>query len=636
MGNRKTRVAAFMLGLGCVFGSGATHAGNTLKPFASEAEFQALIEHWKARAEEERRRWQASRPALPAPVPAPPSPAPAEADDSTSLDRIEVTGSRITAADVTSITNVQTVGVDEGDIIKHSGDYLLVLRRGRLFSIRVGGDRLEPVSQVDAYAPGSDPSGSWYDEMLVAGPHVVVIGYSYDRGGTEIGLFNLDTKGRLSYRATYHLRSNDYYSARNYASRLLGNTLIFYSPLGIDTYDPDPDDFIPAIRRWHRAAVPEDFERLLPAQRIYRSPGELDLDEDVALHTVTTCELGTQPLACNATAVLGPTGRSFYVSRDAVYVWTTPWSLSTEKPNASAVFRMPLDGGEPSAIRTSGSPIDQMSFLERDGHLNVLVGSEADGEGMWSSSSRAGELALLRLPLERFGDGNAAATESDYRPLPGPSLEEFDFHNRFVGEWLVYGAGEAWRAKSQPRTAWALRFADAQPRPAAVRLSHAVERIDALGRDGIVVGTSGSDLHFTSIRLDQSVAPASVFIQPNATQGDARTHGFFYRPDDASRGIVGLPVLRFDQQGASNAAGVLYLRNDALQLRGIGRLDSGESRIGDDDCKASCVDWYGNARPVFLGERIFGLLGYELVEGRLRNGKVVEHRRVDFAPRTTR
>jgi hypothetical protein len=48
---------------------------------------------------------------------------------------------------------------------------------------------------------------------------VVVIGYSYARGGTEIGLFELGRDGALAYRATYHLRSNDYYSTRNYTSR---------------------------------------------------------------------------------------------------------------------------------------------------------------------------------------------------------------------------------------------------------------------------------------------------------------------------------------------------------------------------------------------------------------------------------
>ncbi|MDJ0278667.1 hypothetical protein QLH51_17885 [Sphingomonas sp. 2R-10] len=48
--------------------------------------------------------------------------------------------------------------------------------------------------------------------------------------------------------------------------------------------------------------------------------------------------------------------------------------------------------------------------------------------------------------------------------------------------------------------------------------------------------------------------------------------------------------------------------------------------------KASCVDWYGNARPIFLRGRIFALMGYELVEGRLQAGRIAEVARTDFAP----
>ena len=44
----------------------------------------------------------------------------------------------------------------------------------------------------------------------------------------------------------------------------------------------------------------------------------------------------------------------------------------------------------------------------------------------------------------------------------------------------------------------------------------------------------------------------------------------------------------------------------------------------------SCIDWYGNARPFFLGGRVFGLIATELVEADLTGGKVTERRRVDL------
>lgn len=80
------------------------------------------------------------------------------------------------------------------------------------------------------------------------------------------------------------------------------------------------------------------------------------------------------------------------------------------------------------------------------------------------------------------------------------------------------------------------------------------------------------------------------------------------------------------------SASILFLRNDALRLRELGTLAARAERAPDDGCRASCVDWYGNARPLFLRGRLFALLGYELVEGRLDEGRVLERRRVDMRP----
>ena len=148
--------------------------------------------------------------------------------------------------DEDSVTNTQHAGVDEGGIVKLHGDHLVVLRRGRLFTVAVGDNALKPISAVDAFGPEIDPRNTWYDEMLVSDDNVVVIGFSYERGGTEVGLFNIDGAGNLSYRSTYHLRSNDYYSSRNYASRLIGSKLIFYTPLYMNPYaEIQPSRFRP-------------------------------------------------------------------------------------------------------------------------------------------------------------------------------------------------------------------------------------------------------------------------------------------------------------------------------------------------------------------------------------------------------
>src|SRR3954465_9798228 len=191
-----------------------------------------------------------------------------------------------------SITNTQHAGVDEGGIVKLHGDHLVVLRRGRLFTVAIGDNSLKPISTVDAFGAEIDPRYTWYDEMLVSTDTVAVIGYSYERGGTEVGLFKIDRAGNLAYRSTYHLRSNDYYSSRNYASRLIGSKLIFYTPLYLNPYTNDPFASFPAVRKWHKGATAAEFQRIVSPTRVYVPETKLTTSYGLALHTVTVCDLG--------------------------------------------------------------------------------------------------------------------------------------------------------------------------------------------------------------------------------------------------------------------------------------------------------------------------------------------------------
>lgn len=635
-----TLAAAVLVSGGCAGTAprtGAEGAGQTLRPFRSEREFTAF---YRSLAREQRRREEAMTVPIPMPVAVPmPSPVPtpaAPSEPSVVTSNLTVTAE---AADE-SVTNVQHAGVDEGGIVKTHGDHLVVLRRGRLFTVDIGDGALRPVSAVDAFAPGIDPRGSWYDEMLLAGDQVVVIGYSYRRGGTEIGLFHIAPDGTLTHRNTYHLRSNDYYSSRNYASRLVGGKLVFYTPFGLDIDDEDDArPVLPALRRWHPGVTDDEWRPIVSATRIFRPGRPLDPDSDVTLHTVTVCDLAGGEMTCEASGVLGPDGREFYVSPQSVYVWMTAWDEPDEEDDDAPVrpglvVRMPLAGGAPSALGVLGSPIDQFSFLESDDrHLNVLVRSEG-GRGMWGAERTVGGVALLRTPLSAFGDGRRSAPATAYRPLPRPA--GYTFQNRYVGGHLLYGTGSGWgrpqRRDSAVLYAVPWRGGDL----AALGLRHGVDRIEAMGGDAVVVGSDGSDLHFRAVALGPAPAHGGTYVFPAASQGETRSHGFFYRPEGERTGMLGLPVRGGSRPGYEQlrhgSAAILFLRNEALRFRELGRLESGTARTVDDGCRASCVDWYGNARPLFLRGRVFALMGYELVEGSVDGGRIREVRRVSFAP----
>ena len=603
----------------------------TLKSFNSEAELDDYLKKLRSKYEQAQKKAIVNPSKMPMP---PPSPMMANAS------ALGISGA---VADETtkgvvgseSVTNNQSIGVDEGGIVKNHGKHVVILRRGRLFTIDIGNNALKTIDHINAFAPDMKGNGAWYDEMLISGDTIVVIGYSYASQGTEINRFHIDNDGKLSYLSTHHLRSNDYYSSRNYASRLVGNKLVFYTPLNLNVYGNDLYSSFPAYRNWQGAATPSEFKRIAPATQIYRTDEELDpTKQGITLHSVTICDLAGKDMDCHSSAVMGHAGSVFYVSPSSVYVWTVNvYAPETQAYNAN-VFRIPLNGDTPSALKTQGSPIDQMSFLERDGYLNVLLTNNGFGSNMWGSENNTNNLALMRVALNTFSDGKDSAPQTAYKSLP--QANNGALQNRYVGDYLLYGAGTGWgRATGGVSILQAVRYKTGEIY--GVPLDNAVDRIEALGNDALVVGSDGKNLHFKSIALQSTPLPTSEFVMPNAAQGETRTHGFFYKPNSSDEGVLGLPIIGSQsstvRQLHKSSAGVLFLRNQSLNLSVVGQLNSQEGTV-QDNCIASCTDWYGNSRPLFLKNRVFALMGYEIVEGKINRNTITEVQRLNYAPST--
>ncbi len=607
-----------------------TEPGRGLTAFQSEDELRAFLQHAGARRQREAG-YAEGMTASPAPA----------AQAAPSADAAA-------PADSESITNNQEAGVDEGGIVKNWRDYLVVLRRGRLFTISLASGSMRPVDTIDAFPPGVSGQGDWYDEMLVAGDRVIVIGYSYARGGTEVNRFRIAPDGQLTFEDAYHLKSNDYYSSRNYASRLIGNRLVYYTPLYLGWEGGDPLEALPGVRKWGPDGSRAAFRRIADSRRVFIAPsikGREDASID-ALHSVIDCDLTAAELDCLATAVLGPASRNFYVSSNAVYLSVSDYGGRQEgRPAPSYVYRLPFAREDtPSAIGTRGVPIDQFSFREdaAAGRLDLLVRAEGRGDTMWGPEQGEGtNMALLQLPLSAFGDGSSEADASMYRALPALGANAYNMQNRFVGAYLLYGAGGSGYGAGE-REGGIVAVPVAGGEAMRLPLPHGVERIEAMGRDALAIGNMSEGLGFTAIHLGgDRPAVGERYVQRAAAQGESRSHGFFYRPDrnspDGSSGTIGLPVMRSveptHRRYFGSAAAMLFLRRDNRAFTPAGELDARPGDVTDDACQASCVDWYGNARPIFLGDRVFALLGYELVEGSLRGGRIGEIGRVNFAPR---
>ena len=551
-----------------------------------------------------------------------------------------------------TITNVQEAGVDEGDIVKTYEDYFVILRRGRLFTVKNyndGGNTLQKIDQIDAY-PNGYTGGTWYDEMLIKDDLIMIIGYSYSMEATEVGLFGISDRGELKHANTYFIDSNDYYSSRNYASRLVDDKLIFYMPYYLFSWDYSDGEskrkmMLPQIKKWQRGNETTDGQDILKKTDIYKPVQDIS---DPTLHTVVSCDIEGSDLDCSAKAILGPYSRNFYVSPNAIYTWISDINFlsysSSESENRnepdSYVYMIKIDDMTARALRADGSPIDQFSFKEENDHLNVLVSEYSAGDAMWNPETTSGEMALFRVSLDQFTDKPAAVSKDYYTALP--EAEGYTLQNRFVGDYLLYGSGSNWyQDDTAQNKLYAKKFASSD-KTQTVNLPHTVDRIDIIGDGAVVVGSKDYDLKFSSIELKRSLGIQSTYTVPSATQGELRSHGFSYKDQDDGTGILGLPIRK---QGESyehlfnESAEVLFLKVDGdKNFSKLGALQaSPPNRTGGiiddvDNCEYSCVDWYGNSRPIFYKDRIIALLGYEIIEGELQEDSLSEKQRLNYSP----
>ena len=142
--------------------------------------------------------------------------------------------------------------------------------------------------------------------------------------------------------------------------------------------------------------------------------------------------------------------------------------------------------------------------------------------------------------------------------------------------------------------------------------------------------------------LDLSVRPhvADTFLLEGRFETEGRSHAFNAMLRADGGGAIGLPTAGYTDDTdrmpwESEDSDVTFLTFDAEgRFAFAGTLERGAEADPSYKCEVSCVDWYGNARPIFTGGRLFALTGAHLVEGELRDGAVHETRRLDLtAPR---
>ncbi|MGA1342874.1 MAG: beta-propeller domain-containing protein [Hyphomonas sp.] len=568
------------------------------------------------------------------------------------------------------ITNNQKAGVDEGGIIKQIGNYLVVLQDGRLFvtDLMPGGkEGLALADRADVYRTSNEDT--WYDEMLVAGRTILVTGYSYDENATEFSVLNLSDDGKVTRQATFYISSDDYYSGDNYASRMIDGKLVIHTPIYTngrgwwDSFDP------PEIREWRREGD--------GGERVHMRGRPLFRAEDIwmpvqrllepVIHTVTVCDISgatdaSAPL-CTSTAIVGTEFHQFLVTRDAFWLWMSPgWAeLSSDADEVcsdrkahvpvreiatSALIKLPISGEVPSVLNVRGAPQNQFSMDMDAGTFRAVVDwQSATCPGGWSTPAT---LTFFDAPMSDFTHTFSEAPGGRYVPLPSPGTS--DYEARFTETYLVYGGREGWGtwAPSEgeaPRANGAVVIVpvDNPSWPITLDVPHDVIRAERAGPYMVLTGYKdhrGLSLSLIDLR-GEDPRLAGTHVLKNRYESENRSHAFNSRIDAQGEGFIGLPTVTRSEESArwwwwSASSDLTYLATDAGgELSEAGqlvarRVDPEAGSTTEYVCEVSCVDWYGNARPIFTGRRYLALLNSELVEGKLADGIIQEVRRLDL------
>lgn len=587
-------------------GGSAISSLNSMEKFESEAEFEAFMEAW---AEENESGGQyGTDDATGAQNDAEAAPA-SDADDGGDAD-----------VDNEDITNTQEEDVDEGGIVKNVGDYLVVLRRGGLFAVDISEDGEQVQTDGIRVAPKEELTGGvWYDEMLVRGNMIYVIGYRYGAnvvsddeessiphwifGATEVSTFALGDDGTLTRGESEFFESNDYFSGTNYASRLVDDELIFYMPYY--AFIEDPDNPMPVFPQFLEHKEDNQFT---PAGPIF---GPTDIIQPIespnriTFHTVIQCELPEDlTIDCSARSLMAEPSREFYVSGDHVYLW-----------NHDHVFALAQQDDLAAAHTVDGRPANQFSFAEVDDVLHVEVSRAMDPEeaGM-DEDTPSWELPRIRemlsLPLSDFNAEGKQSLENKRALITDDSEGFWWVENRHIDGWYLVGDGE---------TLYAHHIASETTQEFDLEDEN-ITRIEmAAGLGGLVVSSSWEDderkMRLRTVLLDGEAELVDAAEYEGVGEGEHRSHAFFFRPDEDG-GLFGLPVVG-DGYGTGwwgfGASNIAFFRADAsgdIELRGA--VSSTED--ADGECISSCADWYGNTRPIFIGDRVFALMGSEFVQ----------------------
>lgn len=318
-------------------------------------------------------------------------------------------GSTVSYAGDYSQTNVQTEGVDEGDVVKTDGRYLYIIREGRevqIVSIQAG-----KMAEVAVIRPTLEQSENSILDMYLTGDTLQIICQRYDadmqedgedayymnyRGITSVCTYDLTDRADPVHVGTTE-QEGTYYTSRKSGEYLYLFTSVYPDESLIRQYADQGKEY---------GLIPIVNGEAMAASDIYIPRGDDKSGTEYML--ITSVNENKPDQIADQKAILENATR-FYVSTENIYLERENWEAgSTQTAIARFSFSQGKIRGESAGV-VKGAVTDDFATNEYDGFLRVLTTQWND------SGSQTNNVYVLDQNMEIVGKiDNLAEDESIY------------------------------------------------------------------------------------------------------------------------------------------------------------------------------------------------------------------------------
>ena len=427
----------------------------------------------------------------------------------------------------------------------------------------------------------------WYDELLVKGNQIVVLGYRYlyieneeIYGSTEINTFTLSADGIFERETSHWLESYDYYDSNNSASRLVNGDLVLYMPHAfvqpVYDYIDDPDLESERAQVRYVASYPRKINyegngQFSAGERLVdpRSISYIDGHTGFLLHNIVKCPVlnlaDEGSLDCQGHGVLSHYKEEMYVSASYAFLKVADQIFAISLGDESKIKRHKLEG----------QVQDQFAFKLIDDQLWVSLSSDSNSEtddtdlsntnetdtsSIEGNTSNEREYMLIQLPLDEFnGQGNQDFAALNKITFARSGFNTYLMKQRyFVGSQFI-AAFNDYRFDSQIKIV-SLEDGTVQ----SLELPGFLTRLELMGSLGTFMALQNEDglQVATAVNLDSEAELRLGETLVGQAEAESRSHGFYFKPNEMG-GYLGLPVISGDYYDwGSQSASIAFYQVD--------------------------------------------------------------------------